>query len=185
MLLQVVGILEECNPLDYASVAYLLQTCKELRKMFLHRKASSGVLAFIRRLAIAAHSDRFWWYVHYGKLPVRARFGMHVHYGRTSFKVTDSRAQVRFIVSMQGKDTLRIECCKPFPHSKERIRAQHCKPIQRRYVNDLRIPEGVGRMTYVSMNYRDLETGVSMSWSLGVDENHPWTIHSASNNADW
>jgi hypothetical protein len=181
MLLQLVRVLK----LDYRAVAGLLQTCKELRAFFLHLKAAPEVLAFVRRLMLAARSDSFGWYVHYGQLPFRDRFWMYVQCGWASFTVVDSRAQVRFVVSMQGKDRLRIECCKPFPQSKERIRAQHCKPAPRRYVMELCVVGVTESSIRGVMDYTDRETGVSMHCGFNVDPNHPWRIHSYTWNADW
>jgi hypothetical protein len=185
MLLQLVRVMEESKPLDYRAVAGLLQTCKELRAFFLHRKATPEVLTFIHRLMLAARSDRFGWYVHYGQLPFRDRFGMYIRYGWASFMVTDSRAQVRFVVGMQGEDRLRIECCKPFPQSKERIRAQHCKPTPRRYVMELRVVRVTESSIHGTMDYTDRETGVSMHCYFNVDPNHPWCIHSHTWNTAW
>jgi hypothetical protein len=74
---------------------------------------------------------------------------------------------------------------KPFPQSKERIRAQHCKPTPRRYVMELRVVRVIESRIHGIMDYTDHETGVSMHCHFDVDPNHPWCIHSHTWNTAW
>jgi len=144
MLLQIAEILDASDHLGYRYEALLMQVCGGLRAVFLHRKASPAVLAFLRRLRRSVRT--------YGRL------GMYVHDGPVSFMVVGHRVRLQYAVSIQGRDRLGIQCFLP------------PRPYEIR-LSALRYADG---HVHGWLEYWGQTSGVAYSCPFEVDEIYPW-----------
>ena len=151
MLLQVAEILDASEHLSYRSVVCLLQVCSELHSVFMHRKASPHVLAFMRRLRSSVYTNN-------------RLVGVYVCHGPTSFMAVGRDIKVNYVVTIQGKDKLRIQgFLLPY-----------------RYVIDLSailfIDEPCHSRFQGRMDYWGQESGVACGCPFEVSELYPWRV---------